>query len=192
MRPVAGYNDIVVALTGASGVIYGLRLIEVVSSIGITVHTIITENAEAILREECGPDSMRIIEERSSHVYKQYDWSSPLASSGFLMDAMVICPCTVKTLCTIASGISENVVTRCAAIALRKKVPLILVLRETPLNSIEIECMLKASIAGAIILPACPAFYHRPKRIDDLIDFVVGKILDVLKIPHKLYKKWSL
>ncbi len=184
---------VTVAVTGASGVIYGARLVEVLGASGVSLDTIYTEAALKVADHEY-PDGreglLRVLREYSSHVYSEDDFSSPLASSSNTADAMVIAPCSMKTLASIAYGISSNLVVRAADAVLRLGRRLILVPRETPLSMPDIGSMLAASMAGAIILPAMPGFYHKPRRIEDMVDFIVGKILDVLGVKHNLYVRW--
>jgi len=182
-------RKIVVAITGASGIIYGIRLVEELLRTS-EVYLIVTDNAKTVAKYEGVHERLNELVEKVK-TYSEHDMDCTIASSSFNQDAMIIAPCSMKTLAGIASGYSENLVLRVAENTLRLKRPLILVIRETPLNTIHILNMLKVSLAGAVILPASPAFYNRPKSIDDIINFIVGKVLDVLKIHHKLYKKWQ-
>ncbi len=179
----------VIALTGCSGVVYGVRLLEVLHQLGIETDLIVSPAAERILKFELGKsiDDLRKLATRS-HVYDNL--AAPLASGSVQTDGMVIVPCSMKTLGAIASGVTENLITRAADVTLKENRPLVLVPREAPLNLIHLENMAKLRRAGAVVLPAMPAFYHKPEKIEDLVNFVVGKILDILKIEHQLYQRW--
>jgi len=176
---------VVVAITGASGVIYGVRLLEVLKEKGIESPCIISDAAKLIMKHEI--EAAR----RPEGCYCEKNIEAPFSSGSSRVDAMVIVPCSMKTLAAIAAGFSSNLITRCADVVLKEKRKLIVVPRETPLNSIHLENMAKLSKIGAVILPAMPAFYHKPKRVADAVDFIVGKILDSLGIENELYKRWE-
>ena len=178
-----------IAITGASGVIYGKRLLEVLQNKKIETHLVISQAAKKIIKHEL-ETSEKTLEKLADHVHEIDDWSSPIVSGSFKMDGMVIVPCSMKTLAGIASGFAENVILRAADVTLKEKRKLILVPRETPLNTIHLRNMLDLAKQGAIIVPSMPAYYHKPKNIEDLVDFVVGKVLDILGIEHTLYKRW--
>jgi 4-hydroxy-3-polyprenylbenzoate decarboxylase len=180
---------LVVALTGASGVIYGKRLLEVLQTEKIETYLVISNAAKEIIEHELGTNK-ESIEKLANHVYEVSDWNSPIVSGSFKTDGMVIVPCSMKTLSGIANGFAENVILRAADVILKEKRKLILVPRETPLNTIHLQNMLYLAQQGASIVPAMPAYYHKPKTVDDLIDFVVGKVLDLLEINHALYERW--
>ncbi len=176
---------IVVGVTGASGAPLALRLLENLSD--HEVHLVISRNAREVIRLELGEE----VSFPCSYSYQEDDFSSPLASSSFPIDAVVVIPCSMKTLAAIAHGFADNLITRAAENALKMGKPLILVPRETPLSLIDIENMRKAKQAGAVILPAMVAYYHRPRSVQDITDFIVGKVLDVLGIEHRLYTRWG-
>ncbi|MFQ6088974.1 MAG: UbiX family flavin prenyltransferase [Candidatus Methanofastidiosia archaeon] len=178
---------IVLGITGASGVIYGVRLLEELRE--NEVHLIISEAGKLILKNETNYDLSKL--ENSCKSYKNNDLEAPPASGSFLFDAFVVCPCSANTLSKIANGISDNLITRIASVALKEKRELVLVLRETPLSQVHLENMLKLSKLGVCILPAMPGFYHSPKTLDDLVDFVVGKILDFLGIENEKFRRWG-
>lgn len=182
-------KKVIIAITGASGIVYGIKLIEELLKC-FKVYLVLTDRAEIVAKYEGVYEKLNELK-NSVKTYKEHDIDSSIASSSFNHDAMVISPCSMKTLAGIASGYSENLVLRVAENTLKLKKPLILVVRETPLNTIHILNMLKVSIAGGIILPASPAFYHKPKTVDDMVSFIVGKVLDILGVQHSLYKKWE-
>lgn len=182
---------IVVALTGASGVIYGIRLLEELSkNKDIEVITIISDVAEEIIRIETDYDPS-YVKSLANRFFSPKDFTAPVASGSYFFDAVVIIPCSMKTLGAIANGYANNLIVRVAEVAMKEKRKLIIVPREVPLSSIHLENMLRLSREGVVVLPACPAFYHRPKKISDLIDYVIGKVLDQLGVEHDLFKRWS-
>ena len=190
---VKAVNDtmhLVIAITGCSGVIYGVRLLEACRKLGIETDLIVSQAAEKLLELELDK-TIKDIRKLATRNYSQDDLAAPLASGSVKTDGMVIAPCSMKTLGAIASGIADNLITRAADVTLKEGRPLVLVPRETPLNLIHLENMVKLKLAGATILPAMPGFYHEPKEISELIDFIVGKILDVLGVEHKLYRRWQ-
>lgn len=179
---------VIVAITGASGIILGQRVLEELN--GHETHLIITEAAEKVAKYE-ETKSIDNIKKLANHVYTEDDLAARIASSSCKVDAMVIVPCSMKTLSAIANGFCDNLVTRAAENVLKMGWKLVIVPRDTPLTLAAIENMKKLKMAGAIILPPNVAYYHKPKTIDDVTNFFVGKILDVLGIEHKLYKRWE-
>lgn len=133
---------------------------------------------------------MRDVAELAGFVYSDNDFTAPIASGSHRTEGMIVAPCSMKTLSSIAIGMSDTLISRAADVCLKEKRLLILMVRETPLNLIQIENMKRAAEAGAIILPACPAFYPKPKCLDEIIDFMAGRALDLLKIEHNLYRRW--
>ena len=186
------YEKVLVSITGASGIRYGVRLLEVLRThrCVASVDAIITKSAISVAKHEEGIDLLRKIEDYADNIYHDDDMLAPYSSSSRAPDAMIIAPCSTKTLALIAHGIASTLTSRAALAVLRMKRTLIIVVREAPLGVIELENMLRVARSGAIVLPASPGFYHKPKTIDDLVDFIVGKILDVLQIDHDLYLKW--
>ncbi len=173
-------------MTGSSGAVYGARLLEVLDGEKLLV---ISKTGEAIMREELGkgPEELeKLVAER----YDDADLFAPISSGSHHFDAMIIVPCSEGTLAKIANGIADTLITRTAAVALKEGRKLILVPRETPVSAIMLENELKLSRLGIIILPANPGFYHSPQGIGDLVDFVVGKILDQLGQHHHLFRRW--
>jgi len=181
---------IVVAITGASGVIYGVRLIEYLHAKRHEVYLILTKAGIKVLKHELNIEASDL-RSKCAMMYDEDEIDAAPSSGSFYFDAMVIVPCSMKTLALIAHGLSSNLVARAADVALKERRKLILVTRETPLNKVHIMNMLKVSDMGGIVLPACPAFYHKPKSIDEIVNYVVGKILDQLKIEHNLFSRWK-
>lgn len=192
-----------VALTGASGSMYGLRLAEQLSLNGFQVTFCASCSGTAVCREETGLDLSGDLDKALQRLYDHLEVDSGIslvhpddlfcgaASGSSAPDAMVICPCSMGTLGRIAGGISGNLIERGADVMLKERLPLLLVPRETPLSDIHLENMLKLSRAGARIIPAMPGFYGRPEAVLDLVDFVVGKVLDQLGIENDLYTRWG-
>ena len=190
-----------VAITGASGAPYGIRLVEELLKRDIGCELILSPTGAEILSLECGIEgdvaAQILAQARIKHkrgllgLTPSDSFTSPLASGSYGLKAMIICPCSMGTLGRIATGISSSLIERVADCMLKERRTLVVVPRETPLNTIHIENMLRLSQAGAIVLPAMPAFYHEPSTIADMIDFVVGKILDILGIENSLYKRWN-
>ena len=188
---------IVVAVTGASGANYAQRLLQVMAGAGAEVHLVISPHGRELFRDELGieqpsPETLVGPESVASirlHAYR--DVGAPLASGSFLTDAMIICPCSSNTLGDVAAGTGSNLISRAAAVHLKESRRLILVPREMPLSQIEIGNMLRISQAGGIICPAAPGFYMLPKTVDDLVDFVVGKLCDLVGVQHSLNTRWA-
>lgn len=181
---------IVIAITGASGVIYGKRLLEVLKEKDIETAVVLTEPANIILKYELN-SSEEEIKNLATEYYPPKDLTTSINSGSFKFESMVIVPCTMKTLSAIANGYANNAVTRAADVALKERRKLVLVPRETPLRTVHLENMVEISREGGIILPAMPGFYHKPEKTEDLVDFVVGKILDVLGIDNHLFRRWN-
>lgn len=181
---------IVVGVSGASGAIYAYKLIKVLVNSGIEVHLVASKAGREVLKYECGVD----MQELTSMVYKVYDVNridSAIASGSFPCESMVVVPCSMRTLGSLAGGITDNLLTRAADVTLKEGRKLVLVTRETPVHAIHLENMLKLSRAGARIVPACPGFYHNPKTIEDLVDMLVGKICDTLNVENDLFERWN-
>lgn len=181
---------LIVAITGASGVIYGKRFLEALKEKNVETHLIISKAGEKMLQYELGV-ARRDLERLASHVYDEDLLTAPIASGSFITDGMAIIPCSMKTVAGIAHGYSENLILRAADVTLKEKRKLVIVPRETPLNAIHLRNLLELAMQGVAVIPAMPAFYHKPEKIEDLVDFIVGKVLDTLGIEHNLFKRWS-
>ncbi|UCH72486.1 MAG: UbiX family flavin prenyltransferase [Thermoplasmatales archaeon] len=181
---------ILLSIGGASGSIYGIRLFEELKKTGAEIHLIISKGAQKIIEHETNY-KFKDFKNKADSYYKNSDMFAGPASGTFELDSMIICPCSMKTLSAIANGYCDTLTSRAASCMLKEERKLILVLRETPLSLPFIKNMEKAKLAGATILPAMPGFYHKPKNIEDLVDFVVGKSLDQLEINHSLFKRWK-
>ncbi len=179
--------DTVVGITGASGVIYGARLLEMLPR---RKTVICSREGFQLLEMEAGIDQTHLYALADDH-YDNDDMFSPLASGSVPFDAFVIAPCSMSTMSKIACGIADNLITRVASVALKERRKLVLVIRETPLSSIHLGNLERLALAGATIMPASPAFYPEPRQVSDMVDFVVGKVLDQLSVKHDLYKRWS-
>lgn len=189
-------KKIVIGITGASGSIYAIRLIEELLKKEVFVHIICTENGKKVIKFETSIDIDewgKDLKENYNHVKLEdiNDLFSGVASGSFKFDAMIILPCSMGTLAEISNGLAKNLLCRAADVTLKENRKLIIVPREAPLNAIHLENMLKLSKLGVSILPAMPGFYHKPESMLDLINFVVGKILDSLSIENTLFKKWE-
>jgi len=196
----AGPDDLVVAMTGASGAPYAVRLLQVLGRLGRTVHLSLSPSAAQVLREEMG---LNVVVDRFDPavfgnlepgrlIYHHYlDFNAGIASGSFPTGGMIIIPCSMSTLGAIAGGMTTNLITRAADVHLKERRKLILVPRETPLSLIHLENMVRVTRAGAVVLPAMPGWYHQPRRLHDLIDFLVARICDQLEIPNSLMKRWG-
>lgn len=181
---------VVVGITGASGAIYGLRLLEVLQKAGCEVHAVVSKSGWKVLAYECSINYNRV-SHMVNYLYDIDNISARIASGSFKTDAMVIVPCSMRTLGAVANGIADNLLIRAADVALKEGHRLILVPRETPLSAIHLTNMLKLAQIGVNIMPASPGFYHRPQKTSDLVDIMVGKICDMLGIEHDLYERWQ-
>jgi 4-hydroxy-3-polyprenylbenzoate decarboxylase len=184
------YDKIVIGFSGASGIIYGIRLLEVLHSIDIQTFLIVSEWAKKNIEIETDK-TLEYVKSLSSINYDNFKLDASVSSGSFLHDGMVIVPCSMKSLSSIANGYDDTLISRAASVTLKESRKLILVPRETPLSRIHLENMIKLQDAGAIILPAMPGFYHKPSTINEIVDHLVGKILDQLKITHDLFSRWK-
>lgn len=196
---------ITLAMTGASGAAYGLRLLEQLLRAHCHVYLVLSAPAQVVIKMETdlrlparAADIQAVLSERYQategqlEVFGREQWTAPIASGSAAPQAMVVCPCTVGTLSALASGSSRNLIERAADVMLKEHRKLILVVRETPFSVIHLENMLRLARVGAVIMPANPAFYQRPENIAELVDFMVARILDHLGIEHELQQRWGL
>ena len=197
-------QTVTLAFTGASGMPYGFRLLECLLSAGTRVYLLYSPAAQVVAKQECDValptqprEAQRALGERFGaragqlFVFGREDWMAPVASGSNPGDAMAICPCSMGTLGAIAAGLADNLIERAADVMLKERRPLVLVPRETPLSAIHLENMARLAHAGAVILPPAPGFYTRPQSVDDIVDFVVARILDHLGVPHSLVQRWG-
>jgi 4-hydroxy-3-polyprenylbenzoate decarboxylase len=197
-------ETITLAFTGASGMPYGVRLLECLLKADVRVYLLYSQAAQIVARQEMdlslparAKDAAEFFSTRFGtapgrlQVFGREEWFAPVASGSNPADAMVVCPCTMGTLAAIAAGMADNLIERAADVSLKEARKLVLVPRETPLSAIHLENMLKLSRAGAIILPANPGFYHHPQTVQDLVDFVVARVLDHVGVKHDLMPRWG-
>lgn len=195
---------VTLALTGASGMPYGVRLLECLLASGARVYLIYSQAAQVVARQEMdlalparAAEAQTLFGERYKalpgqlRVFGREEWFAPVASGSNAADAMVICPCTIGTLAAVAAGMSDNLIERAADVMLKERRKLVLVPRETPFSAIHLEAMLKLAHAGAVILPANPGFYHRPQSVAAVVDFIVARVLDQLGVEHNLMARWG-
>ena len=200
----APLNSITLALTGASGMAYGLRLLECLLAADLQVFLLVSQAAHLVAKQELGvtlPARAGELERQLAEglnardgqlrVFGREDWNAPLASGSNPADAMVVCPCSMGTLAAIANGLSDSLIERAADVMLKENRTLILVPRETPFSALHLENMLALTRMNAVILPANPGFYHRPQSVEDIVDFVVARVLDQLGIRHELVVRWG-
>ncbi len=183
-------KKIIVGITGATGVVYGVRLLEVLRGSDVETHVVLSEAAKQnilIETEYCVED----VERLATRLYDAKNIAAAISSGSFKTDGMSIVPCTIKTLSGIANSYNENLMTRAADVVLKERRRLVVVVRETPLHKGHLNLMMRVADMGGIILPPVPAFYHNPKKIEDIIDHTVGKILDLLDIEHDLFARWT-
>ena len=178
-----------IGITGASGVLYGIRLLQALNGNAET-HLVISEQGRALIECETDYNVNDVLRLASFH-YADDDFMAPIASGSFRCEAMAIVPCTMKTLSTVANGFADTLIGRAADVTLKEGRKLVLVPREMPLSLVDLENLVKARRAGAVVMPACPGFYNRPKTVDDLVENVVGRILDQLGFDNDLYQRWG-
>src|SRR5919199_2079607 len=183
-------RKIVVGITGSSGVIYGIKLLHILKESEIETHIVLSKWAEKNIEIETD-ERVEEVKKLASFEYKENDMAASISSGSFKTDGMIIIPCSMKTLASIANGYDDNLISRAASVTIKENRKLVIVPRETPLSRIHLENMLKLSEIGVTILPAMPGFYYKPKSMDDLIVHIVGKILDQFRIDHNLFRRWG-
>ena len=198
-------TTVCLALTGASGMPYGLRLLECLLAAGCRVQLLYSQAAQVVARQEMGIElpsrpaeakaallaRLPAVDPEKLAVFGREEWFAPVASGSNPPDAMVVCPCSMGTLAAIAQGLADNLIERAADVVLKEGRKLVLVPRETPFSVIHLENMLRLARAGAVIVPPSPGFYNHPQTVADLVDFVVARILDQIAVPHDLARRWG-
>lgn len=197
-------RTVTLALSGASGMAYGLRLLECLLAADVRVYLLLSQAAHVVAKQELGialparPCDLEGqlceslgVRDGQLRVFGREDWNAPVASGSNPADAMVVCPCSMGTLAAIAHGLADNLIERAADVMLKERKKLVLVPREAPFSTLHLENMLALSRMNAVILPANPGFYHRPRSIEDIVDFIVARILDQLDIGHALVPRWA-
>jgi 4-hydroxy-3-polyprenylbenzoate decarboxylase len=194
-------KSFIVTITGASGSVYGLRLVEALLKSGSTIHLTISHDAFIVLKveegihlagkKEAGKKIQKYFASKNVHFYSDDNLLAPISSGSFVTDGMFVVPCSMKTLSGIANGYASNLIERAADVTVKEGRKLILSPREMPFSAVHLENMLKLSRLGVTIAPPIPAFYNKPKNVNDMVNFVVGKILDLAGVTHKLFKRWE-
>jgi 4-hydroxy-3-polyprenylbenzoate decarboxylase len=189
-------KEIVVGVTGASGAEYARRLVDCLCQAGASVHLVVSPNGRRLLKDELGIDELSATsligrEAPMLTIYPYRDVGAKLGSGSFRTDAMIVCPCSSNTLAAMAAGLADNLLDRAAAVTLKEMRRLIVVPREMPMSRIDLQNSLRLSESGAVICPASPGFYMLPQTVSDLVDFVVGKLLDLVDVPHQLNTRWA-
>jgi 4-hydroxy-3-polyprenylbenzoate decarboxylase len=183
-------EPVIVAMTGATGAIYGIRLLEALRELGTESHLVISRWAEATILAETDrkPDQVRAL---ATRVYEEGDFTAPVASGSLATTAMIVAPCSMRTLAAVAHGLGDNLIQRAAEVHLQERRRLILLVRESPLSAIHLENMLRVARAGAVVAPPVPAFYARLRSLDDMVDHTVGRVLDLAGIDHERIRRWG-
>jgi len=197
-------SNVALAWTGASGIQYGIRLLECLLEADCQVSLMVSKPAQVVVALETDlslpgrpADMQKALQEKFAagpdqlRVYGRDQWTAPLASGSAVPDAMVICPCTTATVSALATGASRSLIERAGDVVLKEGRELLLVVRETPFSAIHLENMLRLARAGACVMPAAPGFYHRPRQVSDLVDFMVARVMDRLALPQRLIKPWG-
>jgi 4-hydroxy-3-polyprenylbenzoate decarboxylase len=190
VREFTESNRIIIGISGASGVIFGIELLKNLKALGCETHLILTEAARKNIVIETDY-SVKEVETLADKTYENEDLAAPLASGSFITRGMIVAPCTIKSLSAIAHSYNDSLLIRAADVCLKERRKLVLLVRETPLHQGHLRLMSLASEMGALILPPIPAFYHHPKTIQDIINQTVGKVLDYFQIDHQLYRRWE-
>lgn len=181
---------LIVGVTGASGIIYGVRFLEVCKKLGVETHLVVSHSVSDIIAHETEL-SFENLCSLGSVCYDDEDLGSAVASGSFQTDGMVIIPCSMKTLSAVANGYADSLISRASMCTLKEKRRLVVVPRETPMDLASLRNMVTIAEAGGVVLPAAPGFYHKPDHISNLVDFIVGKVLDQFEIAHELYTRWK-
>jgi flavin prenyltransferase len=181
---------LIVAITGGSGVIYGIKMLEILKNLELESHLVISKWGDRNIKIETDK-TIEYVKSLATKCYDNDNMAAAISSGSFKTDGMAIIPCSMKTLSSIASGYDDNLISRSAGVCIKESRRLVIVPRETPLSKIHLGNMIKLVEIGVIILPAMPGFYHRPKSIDDLITHIVGKILDQFGIKHNIFRRWG-
>jgi 4-hydroxy-3-polyprenylbenzoate decarboxylase len=179
-----------VGITGASGVIYGVKVLELLRRAGVEVHLSVSKTAEKVIKLETDYD-VQYVKSLADYIWDEGDLSAPPASGSFGIDAVAVVPCSTKTLAAIANGFTVNLIVRAAEVGLKERRRVVLVVRESPLSLVHIRNMELATMAGAVVMPAAPGFYTRPKTIDDLVTTFAGRVLDLLGVKHDFTPRWG-
>jgi flavin prenyltransferase len=182
-------KNLIIGITGASGVIYGVTLLKVLKNLQVETHLVISKGGVVNIELETDYQLDQVLA-LADHVYDDHNLAAAIASGSFLTDGMIVAPCTIKTLSGIAHSYNDNLLVRAADVTLKERRKLLLMVRETPLHKGHLQLMLQAADSGAHILPPFPAFYTRPKTIEDIVNQTVGKMLDYFQIEHNLFKRW--
>jgi 4-hydroxy-3-polyprenylbenzoate decarboxylase len=190
MEDENSYLRLVVGISGASGVIYGLRTLEILHSMKIETHVVLSQWGEKNIEIETDK-TIEYVRSLATALYGNDSLAAPISSGSFLHSGMIIVPCSMKTLASIANGYDETLISRAAGVTLKESRLLVVVPRETPLSRIHLQNMLKLAEAGAVILPAMPGFYHKPTSLQDMVDHLVGKIIDQFNIRNNLSRRWG-
>lgn len=181
---------IVVGVSGASGAVYGFELLRRLHELGHEVHAVISSYGMHILRHECGVGKRDIVPFVHA-LYEHGDMGAPIASGSFRMDAMAVVPCSMRSLAAIASGLAGDLLCRAADVMIKERRNLVLAVRETPLSTLHLENMLKLARTGVGIMPLCPGFYHHPESLHELVDMMVGRIMDSLGVENAICSRWN-
>lgn len=182
---------IIVAITGATGAVYGVRLLGALSTTpGIETHLVVSDAAALTLRQEVGMQR-RDVEGLAHVVHRNRDIGASIASGSFQTDGMIVAPCSMKTLASVAHGLSDNLIARAADVVLKERRRLVLMVRETPFNLAHLRNMVAVTEMGAVVFPPLPSFYHRPATIDDMVDHTVGRVMDLFGVEHAMAPRWA-
>ncbi|MFP5392404.1 MAG: UbiX family flavin prenyltransferase [Gammaproteobacteria bacterium] len=188
---LAPARRLIVAITGATGAVYGVRLLGALSTTpGIETHLVVSDAAALTLRQEVGMQR-RDVEGLAHVVHRNRDIGASIASGSFQTDGMIVAPCSMKTLASVAHGLSDNLIARAADVVLKERRRLVLMVRETPFNLAHLRNMVAVTEMGAVVFPPLPSFYHRPATIDDMVDHTVGRVMDLFGVEHAMAPRWA-